>query len=657
MNINNHHNISVQRSLNSNPLLKKQMNTRSKNIFKTGYVLNDKWVIIEFIGKGAMGEVYRAHQLNLKRDVAIKVISPEMLSSFDDDPEETKIAFQRFRREVQTMAGTRHANIVQIYDYGTETIITEGNDFPVEYIVMEYVPGATLRHTMSEEGFFPEQDLTQNWLEKYFIPLLDGVEAIHSRDIVHRDLKPENVLMDGNIPKIADFGIARSSRMEPVTQSIDVKGTPAYMSPEHFFDFKNADQQSDLYSLGKILYEAISGKITRETIPFKIVQLTDPDTPFFKKIDQIVQRMTAEKKEKRPKSVGEARTAILEALNLLAQESRAITPAFPRRFSFLHRPRYIWTGIAVSIVFVVAMGLWHLMGLPEKAPDTDKDLKLLIEETSLFKKQSSVAPPKTMRSKDGILMRFVAGGNFTSKKQFDKGLEGTIRVQPFYMDEKLVTNHYFLEFLNAVKETLIVKDGVVKQKDKIWFYLGHGTEPYEQIIYEQNRFLLRESAAAALPVVRVTWYGAAAYAGYYGKRLPTETEWNYAVANHYIGIEKNNTLPSEAPVIEDGTSTPKNDIHPHMNIFSPETGDMKSLTLHQDSNEKVIKGLKEWVVNANTNQKELKKNTKRDNNNFKSLIVVKDSRPGADLKSFRYPWEAFGDVGFRCTLSFKPESF
>ena len=229
------------------------MNTRSKNLFKTGYVLNEKWVIIEFIGKGAMGEVYRAHQLNLKRDVAIKVISPEMLSSFDDDPEEIKIAFQRFQREVQSMARTRHANIVQIYDYGTEAIIKEGNGFPVEYIVMEYVPGATLRHTMSEEGFFPEQDLAQNWLEKYFIPLLDGVEAIHSRDIIHRDLKPENVLMDGDIPKIADFGIARSSLMQPVTQSIEVKGTPAYMSPEHFFDFKNAAQQSDIYSLGKIL--------------------------------------------------------------------------------------------------------------------------------------------------------------------------------------------------------------------------------------------------------------------------------------------------------------------------------------------------------------------------------------------------------------------
>lgn len=649
--INNHVN-SVHPSLNSHFFLKRQMNTRSRNIFKIGYVLNDKWVIIEFIGKGAMGEVYRAHQLNLKRDVAVKVISQEMLHSFGDDPEEIKIAFQRFQREVQSMARTRHINILQIYDYGFETIKKEGDEFPVEYIVMEYVPGATLRHTMSEEGFYPEEDLIRNWLEEYYLPLLDGVDAIHSHNIVHRDLKPENVLIDGSIPKIADFGIARSSFMRPVTQSIDVKGTPAYMSPEHFFDFKNADQQSDIYSLGKILYEAVSGKTPRETTPFKSVRMKDPETPFFKKLDQIIQGMTAEKKELRPKSVSDVRGAVLEALNLLSQESKAKTTAGPSRFSFLYRPRYIWTGIIISVVFVLAMGLWHIVGLPEKTTDTDKNVKASIEETSLFKKQSSVAPPKTIRGKDGIPMRFIAGGNFMSKKQSDEDRGEAIRVQPFYMDEKLVTNHYFLEFLNAVKKTLIVKDGVVKQKDKIWFYLGHGTEPYEQIIYEQNRFLLRESVAAALPVVRVTWYGAVAYAGHYGKRLLTETEWDYAVANNYIGIGKNNTQLSEAPIIGDGTSTPKNDIHPHMKTFSSETGDMEGSTLHQDSKEKAIKGLKEWVVNANTGRKKLKKNTKKDNNNFKSLVVAKGSRPRSDLKSFRYPWEAFSDVGFRCALPF-----
>ncbi len=211
------------------------LTSKSTRIFKTGHVLNDKWVIIEFIGKGAMGEVYRAHQLNLKRDVAIKVISQEMLQSFEEDPEEIEIAIERFRREVQAMARVRHHNVLQIFDYGSEIIHKDDHVLPVEYIAMEFIPGSTLRFTMSEEGFYPEQDLIVAWLSDYYLPLLEGVEAIHAKDISHRDLKPENVLMDGKTPKIADFGLACSICMKPVTQSMDVKGTPAYMSPEHFF--------------------------------------------------------------------------------------------------------------------------------------------------------------------------------------------------------------------------------------------------------------------------------------------------------------------------------------------------------------------------------------------------------------------------------------
>lgn len=94
------------------------MTSDNKRLFKSGMVIDDKWIIIEMIGKGAMGEVYRAHQINLKRDVAIKTISEEMLQELEDDPEEMEIAFKRFHREVQTMAQVRHPNILNIHDYG-----------------------------------------------------------------------------------------------------------------------------------------------------------------------------------------------------------------------------------------------------------------------------------------------------------------------------------------------------------------------------------------------------------------------------------------------------------------------------------------------------------------------------------------------------------
>ncbi|MGD9362871.1 MAG: serine/threonine-protein kinase [Desulfobacterales bacterium] len=262
------------------------------NIFEPGNVLNNKWVILELIGKGAMGEIYLAHQLNLKRDVAIKVVSKELLKDFEEDPGEIENAFQRFQREVHAMARVRHPNVLQIFDYGSAVIQKETGDCPVEFIVMEYIPGGTLRFTMSEEGFYPEQDLIKDWLEAYFLPVLDGVNAIHDFDIVHRDIKPENILMDTNIPKIADFGLARSTHLKPVTQSMDVKGTAHYMSPEHFFDFRKADQRADIYSLGKILFEAITGKIGEGTIPFKTASLPNTEAPFWEKLDRIIQDAT-----------------------------------------------------------------------------------------------------------------------------------------------------------------------------------------------------------------------------------------------------------------------------------------------------------------------------------------------------------------------------
>ena len=275
------------------------MSNGQGKIFSTGNIIQDKWVILGFIGKGAMGEVYRAHQLNLERDVAVKVASRDWLQSIAEDEEEVETALQRFRREVQAMAQVRHPNILQIFDYGSTEVKMESDTYPVEFIVMEYIPGETLRYTMSEEGFYPETDLTIAWLQDFFVPILDGVKAIHASDMAHRDIKPENILMDGQIPKIADFGLARSSRLKPVTQSMDVKGTAHYMSPEHFFDFRKADYRADIYSLGKILYEAIDGKNDKKILPMKTASLASTETPFFQKLDEVIRKATAEKKEDR----------------------------------------------------------------------------------------------------------------------------------------------------------------------------------------------------------------------------------------------------------------------------------------------------------------------------------------------------------------------
>jgi len=627
-------------------------------IFKTGYVLNDKWVIIEFIGKGAMGEVYRAHQLNLKRDVAIKVISQEMLESFEDDPDEIETTIHRFRREVQAMARVRHPNVLQIFDYGSETIHKDDRDVAVEYIAMEYIPGTTFRFTMPEEGFYPEQDLTAVWLNDYYFPLLKGVEAIHAKEISHRDLKPENVLMDGTTPKIADFGLACSICMQPVTQSLDVKGTPAYMSPEHFFDFKNADQQSDIYSLGKILYEAIDGKITSKSMPFKGTALSNPDTPFFNELDKIIQAATAEKKEERLKSVSDLQTAILKALDILKNEGISNAPTISKSFPFFYQPRFIWTGIVFAILSVAAMGFWHLMGDPgmEKAILKKSEKIQMKLRSSGFAEQvtqetlASKTPASIILGKDGITLNLIPGGEFKTENKNSKNEQQTIRIPPFYMDEEMVTNHHFTDFLNEMKNQLVVENGIVKNNNEIWFYLGEGTESDQQIIFKHDRFHLRDAKYAAYPVTRVTWYGASAYAHHYGKRLLMESEWEYVVSQNLIPDKQH--IEEKADNLRNNNDKPpaNNQMYTHM-IDMDSTFDSGKSQSKTTSPKESGKNIKEWVIRNDMNQVSIYEDKSKENIFYPSLVVATSQYPVQQFKNFRYPWEAFSDVGFRCALS------
>lgn len=630
------------------------------NIFKTGFVLNDKWVIIEFIGKGAMGEVYRAHQLNLKRDVAIKVISREILHSFEDDPLETETLLHRFRREVQAMARVRHPNVLQIFDYGSALIPKDELDVPVEYIAMEYIPGATLRFTMSQEGFYPEQDLIVAWLSDYFLPLLEGVEAIHADNISHRDLKPENVLMDGKTPKIADFGLACSICMQPVTHSLDVKGTPAYMSPEHFFDFKNADQQSDIYSLGKILYEAVDGKITSKVLPFKGAALAKPDTPFLNKLDKIIQAATAEKKEERLKSVGDLRNSILEALSILKTESIAGTPAIPRPIHWFYKPRIIWSGIALAVLSMAAMGLWHVLGEPGRGITLLKKTETIQKKSpspgstgSSVEETATKTPEPSILGKDGITLRFIPGGELKTEN-IDPEYEGKIiRIPPFYMDEKMVTNHHFVDFLNDMKEHLVVENGIVKHNNKTWFYLGEGTASGDPIIFEHGRFLLPNTESASSPVVRVTWYGASSYARHFGKRLPTEYEWVYAVSKHLIPGKETFGKKGDPLRIATAKTPTARQMGTHMMHMDDTFGaeESRSATPKPPPTAGSDENLNVWVIRNHPSKENADRPEFKEDISYPSLVAATSLYSGQQFKNFRYPWEAFPDVGFRCVVS------
>ncbi len=184
-------------------------------------VINGKWEILNFIAKGGKGEVYLARQLNLDREVALKIISQEFIKSLGDDDEEITSETMRFRREVKLMARMQHPNVLQVYDFDKLKI----DGVKMDYIVMEYIPCPTLREGMPEKGLGYDENKVRKWLKRYFFPILDGMKAVHDKGIVHRDIKPENVLIDDGPPKIMDFGIAGGYKMDNVTQAHHMLGT------------------------------------------------------------------------------------------------------------------------------------------------------------------------------------------------------------------------------------------------------------------------------------------------------------------------------------------------------------------------------------------------------------------------------------------------
>lgn len=212
-----------------------------------GKLIGKRYEILEKIGNGGMATVYKAQDTVLKRYVAVKVLREE----FTTDEE----FIRRFNTEAQSAASLAHPNIVSIYDVGTEDNIY--------YIVMELIQGKTLKEIIDEDGVLPWK-----WSLDIAIQIASALEVAHKNNIVHRDIKPHNIIItEDGVAKVTDFGIAKAVSNSTITAFGTTIGSVHYFSPEHARG-GYTDAKSDLYSLGVVMYEMLTGRV-----PF------DADTP------------------------------------------------------------------------------------------------------------------------------------------------------------------------------------------------------------------------------------------------------------------------------------------------------------------------------------------------------------------------------------------
>ena len=600
-------------------------------LLEEGMTINDKWEILNFIAKGGKGEVYLAKQLNLDRQVALKIMSREFIKSLEDDEEEITSEIMRFRREVHLMARMQHPNILQVYDFDKMEI----DGMELDYIVMEYIPGQTLRQKMPENGFGHDEIKVKKWLKKYFFPILDGMKTVHDNGIVHRDMKPENVLIFDGPPKIMDFGIAGGYHMDNVTRDHHMLGTINYMPEEQFMDLALTDARVDVYALGKILYEVIEGKIKKEkNKPFSSVSLNEPETLFFKALHRIIHQATEQDRNKRIPSV-----------KILHDSLKELVMDFDDNTTFkknetIHGHKYwrylLVAGIVVIFIFAGAVKIHYFPGktlignnhlekhpgikIPEVTPFVITEFKFKKPRpTSLPVADKKSRLPDKLFASDNMTMILLKGGR--ASIHFDdttlpggKQKEKIVSVKTFYMDRTKITNYLYVRFLNEV-DGIKVKNKTVLRNGRLLLLLGEVREGYEPIMFKDNKFIINPDDVSK-PVVRVTPVGALAYANFYGKSLPSMGQWWYAVQAGGSKILKENSPADSA-------------IQPVDQTTATEAG---FFGLEQNVNEWTMSiagdGNPEFHIHGGVGEPSHRK-----------------------LYLERQPWEAFSSVGFRTVLN------
>lgn len=292
-----------------------------------GLLIQDKYKVEGVIGRGTMGIVYKATQELIGREVAVKILHGHLVADTE--------SLKRFHQQAKAASRLNHPHIITLYDYG----IIEGGQ---PYIVMDLLKGTSLARVLDEKG-----SLTADEALPIFMQICDALADAHKHGVVHRDVKPDNIVLEEHNNqkhwvKVVDFGIAKlvqgsEETLTRITKTGTVCGSPTYMSPEQF-QGKEVDHRSDIYSLGAVLFETLTGRVPFTAVdlvslmaqhvaePAPTLSAVRPDMEFPPRLEKLVARMLAKEPEARPQTMED----VADELEAAIQDKSRPQPLSPR---------------------------------------------------------------------------------------------------------------------------------------------------------------------------------------------------------------------------------------------------------------------------------------------------------------------------------------
>jgi serine/threonine-protein kinase len=513
-----------------------------------------QYQIIEQVGRGRMATVYKAFQPNLDRYVAVKVLASDLAG--------TEGFVARFEREAKAVARLRHRNILTVFDYGRQ-----GDVF---YLVTEYVSGGTL---MGYLGW--PQDL--GYAVSIVSQVGDALAHAHRQGMVHRDVKPGNILMaEEDWALLSDFGLVKMvTDSTQLTASGASVGTPQYMSPEQAQGLA-VDRRSDIYCLGAVLYEAVTGRppfTTDSPMAVILMHINEPLTPphtlrpdLPKEMERVILKALAKSPADRYQRMETFLADLREACpfpvhhDVAYQSNGQVAPAEPpvafRPVStsvvLPHPPRRRsspWAGVAIGVIVVVSVVLALLLlnasTTPAATVSPTTESAATVPSPSAAVPSPTVAPsldaiasatPATPAAPavetqvweaDGAEMVFVPAGEFVMGSEDlgdDERPVHQVHLDSFWIDRYEVTNERFARFVATTGYQ-------TEAETRGWGWVWKGSE-WEEVEGADWRHPHGPDsgieAKEAFPVVLVSWNDADAYCRWAEKRLPSEAQWEKA---------------------------------------------------------------------------------------------------------------------------------